>query len=352
MRHSLLIIFILLTFQQTGFAKTYTVSQGMSIQEVVDKAEEGDTVQILPGEYYETVSITTPGITVKGFEYEGDYTVFNGRNVGGGFLQDAIFVKASNVTLKDLKIQSYENIAIQASSVDNLSMTGIDISRVNQIGVSLKDVSNSLLDGCQIRDAENVGITLNDSREVVIQESQIYQNAVGIEIKDSIKVTLKEISIFHNGSGVYLEGQNTDEEIKSSHITIKYCRFVGNEGNASLKSISSGIGLFVNGYDHVEVSHSYFESNSTYGIVVQANKIEENEFVSNHVYVHHNHYGQNGTKPDSEFLTSFPEAVGGDILFDGTGERNQFQEKTELKTWPKELVQELGGVHTEMMHFI
>jgi len=352
MRSSLLIAVIFLTFQHGAFGKTYTVSPGMFIQEVLDKAEEGDTVQILPGDYCETITINTPGITVKGFEYEGAYTVFNGRNMGGGFLENAIFVNASNVTLQDLKILSFENVAIQVSSVENISISGVDISQVRNIAIALTDVSKSILNECQIRDAEQTGVILRDCREITIQESEIYRNSIAVDIKDSVTVAIKEVAFYHNQSGVVMEGENTDEEIRSSHIKISHCRFIGNGGGAKATKESFGLGIFINGYDHVEVSHSYFESNSTYGILVQSNSTNGRTFLTNHVYVHHNHYSNNGGAPNSEFLKPFSEADGGDILFDGKGERNQFQEKTELKTWPKELVQELGGVHTEMIHFI
>ena len=352
MRHNLLIVILLLSIHQVGSATTRTVSQGMLIQKVIDKAEEGDIIQILPGEYNETISISTPGITLKGFEYEGEYTVLNGRNMGGGFLEDAIFIKASNVTLQDLKIHSYENVAIQASGAENLSLLGIDIAEVGRIGVAFSNISNSALENCQIRDSKVAGITLNDSRDVVIQESEVYKNAVGIDVKGSIKITLKEIALYHNGNGVVLTGENTVDHIASSHISIQYCRFIGNGIEKNEEKDTEGVGLFINGYDHVEVSHSYFESNSTYGIVAKSNTVNGKSFPTNHTYVHHNGYGKNGKDPHSQFLTQFPEATGGDILFDGAGERNQFQEKTDLVTWPKELVQELGGVHTEMMHFL
>jgi parallel beta-helix repeat protein len=352
MRLVILITLLLFSYQNNSVAKNYTVSPGSFIQSAIDKAEEGDTVQILPGEYNETITISTPGITLKGFEYEGEYTVFNGMNMGGGFLENAIFITASNVTVQDIKIHSFEKIAIQATDVENLTITGIDISQVKENGIVLTEVSKVFLENCQIRDAQKIGISVQDSSEIVIQESEVFQNVVGIDVRDSIETTLKEIALYHNGVGVFLEGENTEEEIKSSHVSIQYCRFIGNGRKFSSQSKLSGIGLFVNGYDHVDASHSYFESNSTYGIVVRSNEKNGKTFVSNHTYVHHNQYGNNGAEPNAEFLKSFPEATGGDILFDGAGERNQFQEKTDLKTWPEELVQELGGVHTELIHFL
>ncbi|WP_234326432.1 hypothetical protein [Streptomyces sp. NRRL S-495] len=44
----------------------HLVRPGESIQQAVDAALPGDTVQLLPGEYRGSVRITTPGLTLRG----------------------------------------------------------------------------------------------------------------------------------------------------------------------------------------------------------------------------------------------------------------------------------------------
>ena len=44
---------------------THVVHPGQSIQAAVDAASPGDTVRVLAGEYYESVTIHTNGLTLK-----------------------------------------------------------------------------------------------------------------------------------------------------------------------------------------------------------------------------------------------------------------------------------------------
>jgi hypothetical protein len=72
---------------------------------------------------------------------------------------------------------------------------------------------------------------------------------------------------------------------------------------------------------------------------------------SEHAYVHHNRYFNNGGAPFKGYAERFPGIPSGDIYWDELGERNQFQENAELKTYPEKLVVEHGGVHTDVIHF-
>ncbi len=74
--------------------------------------------------------------------------------------------------------------------------------------------------------------------------------------------------------------------------------------------------------------------------------------IPDHTYVHHNTYADNGTAPTEGFKKQFPGVEGCDLYWDGTGVRNQWQENTDLKTHPENLVTEQGGVHTDVIHFL
>src|SRR5690606_23238296 len=56
----------------TGFGATFIVGAGMSIQEAIDKASDGDTILIRAGTYEELLSIDGKDLTLIG---EGDSTI-------------------------------------------------------------------------------------------------------------------------------------------------------------------------------------------------------------------------------------------------------------------------------------
>ena len=70
-----------------------------------------------------------------------------------------------------------------------------------------------------------------------------------------------------------------------------------------------------------------------------------------HTYAHHNLYANNGAAPAAEYVKEFAGIPAGDLYWDGLGERNQWQENVELKTYPEKLVVKQGGVHTDVIHF-
>lgn len=76
-------------------------SEHATIQRAVDRAREGDLVLIAPGSYAESVSVETPGITIRG---EDRNTVVLD---GGHELTDGIAVTADGVAVENLTVRNY-----------------------------------------------------------------------------------------------------------------------------------------------------------------------------------------------------------------------------------------------------
>ncbi len=76
-------------------------SEHATIQRAVDRASEGDLVLIAPGSYAESVSVETPGITIRG---EDRNTVVLD---GGHELADGIVVTVDGVAVENLTVRNY-----------------------------------------------------------------------------------------------------------------------------------------------------------------------------------------------------------------------------------------------------
>jgi parallel beta-helix repeat protein len=341
---------------QNAESKTWTVNPGQSIQAKIDKAAPGDTIQILPGVYNQSVSIATEGITLRGLEYEGEYAVLNGENEGGARLDTAIAVNASNVRLENLRIDNFVRSGINAESSDGLHILGARIADTGATGIAVSGSRDVEIENCIVRDATHAGIALTNSVETRVATSEVYSNRVGIHVLDGLQLTLVDVSAHHNRTGILLVNGG-GEEADSEYVTISHSRIVGNgivpakedANDTPPNSVLEGIGIHIQGFDHVEVSHCYVDSNGTYGILVEKSRDDHSADFS---YVHHNHYQGNGVRPNKVFNKRYPRIPPGDIYWDGQGERNQFQETGELQTWPEDLVVKQGGVHTEVIHFL
>src|SRR4051812_32262906 len=96
MRYFSCIILCMITCM--AFSTTWKVDKksALSIQQVIDKCLEGDTVQVMPGVYFEKNLIIQKPIVLKGI----DYPVLDGEGK-----YQIISIKSSNVTVDGFIIQ-------------------------------------------------------------------------------------------------------------------------------------------------------------------------------------------------------------------------------------------------------
>ena len=67
-------------FGPESIRATFTVQPGQSVQDAVDRARPGDTIQIRPGVYHEEVTIDFDDIRLIGVIENGERPVFDGHD--------------------------------------------------------------------------------------------------------------------------------------------------------------------------------------------------------------------------------------------------------------------------------
>ena len=92
-----------------------TVKNGESIQAAVSKAKPGDTVQIMPGIYKETVYIDKDNIAIVGVIQDGEWPVMEGERK----LNDAILYSGSGIRIENMKITHYKGNGIMGQAGNN-----------------------------------------------------------------------------------------------------------------------------------------------------------------------------------------------------------------------------------------
>jgi len=169
------------------------LSEGDSIQDAIDDANEGDTIYVKGGTYEENLVIEKEGIRLIGL----DNPVLEGTDIN----DHGIYVNADNVEIKNFEVRNFGGRGVYAYS------NGIVIDNVYS--------HNNENDGIRVRNSKDVLITDSESSENDGDGISFY--AYG-EIIDTGVHDNTERGIYHAGSTV--EGQG--------HVTVKGCHVSGN----------------------------------------------------------------------------------------------------------------------------
>ncbi len=342
----------------------------MSIQEVLDKIRPGDKVQVLAGTYHETLTIDKENVTLAGLSFEGARPVLNGlREVET--LDRAVIIAADGVTVEGFVIQNYNEAGVVAEAVKDLALRDLIVRKTGAYGVVVDEIEGFTMQRVVASEMTAAAAYVMESINLSIKDSEFLLSPYGLVVADCFQGSIENSSFYNNAVG-FLAYSNADPpKQEGDYFRLRHCRVLNNNGDSTPgymgktelpARVSGGVGIAVVGADHTEVSDSIIAGNGSCGVATYANPDssppEHNEAqesfpgVPDHTYFHQNTYANNGSAPTEAFKKAFPGVEPCDIYWDGTGLRNQWQENKELKTHPKDLVVEQGGVHSDVMYFM
>jgi parallel beta-helix repeat protein len=158
-----------------------------TIQEAINDANEGDTITVPAGIYYENI-IINKSISLLG--EDKDTTIIDGSGVGY-----VVYISADNVLISDFTIQN-SSLAVS----DDEKISGVHLNSVSNVGVT-----------CNIINKNYIGISFNSSSNNTIKDNEIKNNSYyGIYLMSS-----SDNNIYHNNlmnnteENAYDNGNNT-----------------------------------------------------------------------------------------------------------------------------------------------
>ena len=196
-------------------------SDYVKIQEAIDDAKKGDTIDISPGEYFETLLIDK-SVIIKGH----DGTIIHPRNASEN-QNSLIYISAENCTIENLTLENsqyYKNLmGININSSDTI-IKGNKISKF-EYGIYLKDeVRNGhVYTGIEIAENEvsnnSYGIYLYANAENnIIEQNDVIDNIDGITVYYFLNNTIRNNFVFSNSQyGIYLN-INSDANVVNNNI--------------------------------------------------------------------------------------------------------------------------------------
>ncbi|MBI3600259.1 MAG: right-handed parallel beta-helix repeat-containing protein [Nitrospinae bacterium] len=210
-----LIILTLLLFGSAEAAVISVPLQFKSIQEAVNAASSGDTVQVSAGVYKEQIKLKT-GVTVKGEGYEK--TTIDGSKKDGSVVVGASDAVIEGFTIRNSGIRGRQGDAMDAGiKIDSAAMAVLNNRIINNnAGILSFHGSTSLIANNIIEENENFGIYLIYSNPL-IENNIVYRNKVrGIFCAYS-KPEIVNNTIVANPTGIYTEVSSS--VIKNNIIT-------------------------------------------------------------------------------------------------------------------------------------
>jgi nitrous oxidase accessory protein len=319
MRTYFLFLFVFIVWlcgsNQEVYAASYSVKPGMSIQHVINQAENGATIFVQKGIYQEHLYITKP-VSLVGEK---------GTIIDGNMKGSIITVKSSGVTIRNMElrysgsqeedaaiqfINSYQSV-IEQNIIHHVK-NGIKIShgsnhivRYNQVssspvslakrgnGIDLENTNNIVVEHNQITGVQD-GVytervshirirnnTITRSRYAVhfmfsnignIDQNSLQNNITGLMIMDSKNLQIRQNIVTNHldyrGYGAFL--------YESAHVVLEDNQWVRNHTGIAFEQadyITARNNIIANNYIGLEVNadnrHSVFYSNDLIGNLLQ-----------------------------------------------------------------------------------
>ncbi|MEV0530667.1 right-handed parallel beta-helix repeat-containing protein [Kitasatospora sp. NPDC050463] len=249
----------------------HLVQPGESIQQAVDEARPGDTVQLLPGTYLGSVRITTPGLTLRG---AGPASVIAPGGAADGACATAghglCVVGAdgaplTDVTIEALAVTGFRKNGINASGTDGMTVRATYVHDNGQQGISQEKSTRAVITGNESTRNGQSGVFLANSVDseggalttdgTVVSGNLLTDNRIGVTVRRLRDLSVEANEIHGNCGGVFIVG---DEGVpRAGALGVSHNRIVANNRycppNPRLDAIQ-GTGILLTGAEDTTVT--------------------------------------------------------------------------------------------------
>jgi parallel beta-helix repeat protein len=314
---------------------TITVQPGETIQAAVDRAQPGDTIEIPYGVYHERVVIDLNDITLRGIPNEaGEFPILDGE----GVLSEGVIASGNNFTVGNLHTRNYTDNGVLVEGVTGVHFHDIFAENVGTYGVYPVQSTDVLVERVTVTGVNDAGIYAGQCENLVIRDSTAYGNVIGIEVENSLGAEVYNNYAYNNSLGVLiiLLPQLTSKISSGARVYDNVIE-ANNHPNfapegATARIAPPGTGILIVASDNNEVYGNEIRDNKTAGLAVFSltgtGAFDENEIdvgpLPEGNYLHSNTYANNGYDPDP--VVAELGIPAGDILWDGSGAGNRFDE--------------------------
>jgi parallel beta-helix repeat protein len=237
-----------------------------TINEAINNANPGDSIEVGSGKYLEYVVIDKP-LTLIGEDNEN--TVIKGTGAGNGIYLSG----QSDVTIQNFKITGFNNGIVLLHSNNNIiinnnlrgnSIHGLhshnsdsnlicdNIASTNNRGIHLGYSEDNILSANKISNNNYQGIALVYSNYNSVTTNNVSNNTAGIWLSSSNSNTIKDNIAINNNNGIFL---------------VSYSSYNNIEGNTAFGNYFQGISIDQSDYNII--NNNIASNNNDRGIVLR-----------------------------------------------------------------------------------
>ncbi|MEU8651724.1 right-handed parallel beta-helix repeat-containing protein [Streptomyces sp. NPDC048737] len=292
---------------------THVVHAGQSIQKAVDAAEPGDTVLITRGTYRESVTVTTPGLTLRGLgrgvviqpaaakttgktatkttdKSTGRATdKSTGRAATGKDAAKATDTcaaagngicvvgtknrKLEDVTLASLTVTGFTRSGVYAADTDRLTVRKVTAVKNGVWGIAQEASVRGVFRGNTARDNGDAGLFLantitaeqgaTDTDGTRVEHNRLEGNRIGVTVRRLRNLTVAENYVTGNCAGVFVVGD--ENKPRAGAVTVAANRIVRNNKScpktARLDALQ-GSGIVMTGTEETLVTRNVIRDNA------------------------------------------------------------------------------------------
>jgi parallel beta-helix repeat protein len=299
----------------------------------VDAARPGDTIEVEPGTYRQSVLVDVDHITLRGLVRGGQRAVLDGEDT----LTDAVIASGHGFTIEGFALRDYTSNGITVQGATGVVFRDLVVDRTGLYGVYPVECRDVLVERVVVTGAKDAAIYVGQSADIVVRKSEVHDNVTGIEIENSTNALVEDNDAHHNTGGilVFLLPNNPS---KVGHDTrVLRNRVIANnhpnfgDPNAIVSKVPAGTGIFIMGADRTEVAGNEIRGNDSVGVAVISLAMafppgatfdvgpipEDNR-------IHDNVLADNGRHPAPAVKEIAGRGV--DLLWDGSGWTNSWDQ--------------------------
>ncbi|MEU9075985.1 right-handed parallel beta-helix repeat-containing protein [Kitasatospora sp. NPDC048538] len=256
----------------------HLVPAGASVQQAVDAAKSGDTIQLLPGTFRGSVRITMPGLTLRGSGPASVITPGDGTENACATAGHGICVVGTeaaplaDVTVEALAVTGFTRNGIDASGTTGLAVRATYVHDNAQQGISQEMSTRAAIVGNRSVDNGQSGVFLAnyayreggapDTGGTVVEGNVLTGNRVGVTVRRLRGLAVQGNEITGNCGGVFVVG---DEGVpRAGDLDVRKNRVVANNrfcpANPRLGAIQ-GAGIVLTGTEDTRVTDNEVHDN-------------------------------------------------------------------------------------------
>jgi parallel beta-helix repeat protein len=259
-----------LVWASAAMSETITVRNGESIKAAVLRAKAGDTIQVFPGLYKETVFIDKDNIHLQGVVQEGKWPVLDGE----GVLNDGILASGHGVIIERMWVKHYKGNGIMTQGANNYQIIHNIVEGPCFYAIFPQFGRNGLVAYNLVSKSDDAAIYVGMSDGVDVLYNETYDSIIGIETENSRNTLIEGNYVHDNVMGIaatMLPGLpvKTAEQmiIRNNFVVHNNTKNFAPPG-AITAGAPAGLGILILGTDTTTVENNIVRDNKSAGLLI------------------------------------------------------------------------------------